>query len=345
MNRYKLSFFNYREAEDTEFEPLYHFEKQAMLEWLPEDPFRSLETAILGYRSRPTFMNSEFWLVYDENKVVGRVGTHIREGEDNKHMLWFDATVLPFYRQQGIGKMLLQKVVETAVANQRRLVMTDTCSRIPAGEIVAQKYGFRIGSKSHTNQLLISELNNQLLNEWMQLGETRAAKFSLVRWDGAYPEEEMDGIMSLIHLINTMPTDDMEVEDMQVTREQVREQEASFMKRGIERWVYAAKEKETGEFAGYTVVFWNPEKPHVLLQEDTAVFPHFRNNGLGKWLKAAMLKRVLDKRPQVTHVRTGNADSNAPMLKINNALGFKPFISWIVWQLETENLKAALANE
>ncbi|NJK46780.1 MAG: hypothetical protein HC933_23260 [Pleurocapsa sp. SU_196_0] len=38
----------------------------------------------------------------------------------------------------------------------------------------------------------------------------------------------------------------------------------------------------------------------------------------------------------MNRIRTGNADSNGPMLKINHSLGFKPFMARVEWQLEIE---------
>lgn len=55
-----------------------------------------------------------------------------------------------------------------------------------------------------------------------------------------------------------------------------------------------------------------------------------------------MLEEVLKAKPDVRFIRTGNADSNDAMLKINRDMGFKPYKAVTVWQLETEKLAAYL---
>jgi GNAT superfamily N-acetyltransferase len=85
-------------------------------------------------------------------------------------------------------------------------------------------------------------------------------------------------------------------------------------------------------------VIWMPTKPGIGLQGDTAVLDSYRNRGLGRWLKAAMIEKVLDERPDVKFIRTSNAESNAPMLKINQELGFQPYQSSSICQLETSHV-------
>jgi GNAT superfamily N-acetyltransferase len=110
------------------------------------------------------------------------------------------------------------------------------------------------------------------------------------------------------------------------------------VRRKVERWTLFAREKATGKIAGYTEVYWNPERPENLSQADTAVFEEYQGRGLGRWLKAAMIDKVLRERPQVKRIRTGNADSNAAMLKINTEMGFKPYKSWKNWQIELDKV-------
>jgi mycothiol synthase len=85
-----------------------------------------------------------------------------------------------------------------------------------------------------------------------------------------------------------------------------------------------------------------PTRAEFVFQGNTGVFPAYRNRGLGRWLKAAMLEKVVRERPQVRFVRTDNADVNAPMLKINNKLGFEPYLAETFWQVETEKVQAYL---
>jgi hypothetical protein len=47
-----------------------------------------------------------------------------------------------------------------------------------------------------------------------------------------------------------------------------------------------------------------------------------------------MLDRQLKLHPEIKFVRTTNADTNAAMLRINNELGFKPYMTSILWQME-----------
>ena len=58
-----------------------------------------------------------------------------------------------------------------------------------------------------------------------------------------------------------------------------------------------------------------------------------------------MVEKVRRDCPQGQFVRVGNADSNAAMLKINQALGFKPYLAECIWQMETEQVAQYLASK
>ena len=113
---------------------------------------------------------------------------------------------------------------------------------------------------------------------------------------------------------------------------------------GDQRWTLYAVHRGEGRLAGITEVYWNPNRPRILWQGFTGVMPAYRGRGLGRWLKAEMLIRILRDRPQVQVIRAGNADSNAPMLKINRALGFQRYVVWATWQVELEAVDRFLST-
>jgi mycothiol synthase len=58
-----------------------------------------------------------------------------------------------------------------------------------------------------------------------------------------------------------------------------------------------------------------------------------------------MMNRVLVGFPQVEVVRTGNANSNVPMLKINTEMGFKPYLDRVIWQMDARDVEDYLSKQ
>jgi len=75
--------------------------------------------------------------------------------------------------------------------------------------------------------------------------------------------------------------------------------------------------------------------PEMINQGNTGVAIDHRNRGLGRWLKAALIKHVLSEMPKVTKIRSENDVTNEPMLNINNQMGFKPIYSESYWMITT----------
>jgi RimJ/RimL family protein N-acetyltransferase len=195
----------------------------------------------------------------------------------------------------------------------------------------------------HTNQLRMDELDRDLLRRWQDSVAERAADFVLGEWDGAYPDDELPAIAALNDVMNSAPRDDLDVEDEHFSPEQLRQFEQSTFATGTQRWTLYVRHRTTRAFAGFTEVFWNPRQPQLLHQGGTGVFPEYRNCGLGRLLKAAMLTKILKEHPEIKFVRTGNADSNVPMLRINTELGFKPYMRQCVWQVDVSHVMSLLA--
>ncbi|HET9188433.1 MAG TPA: GNAT family N-acetyltransferase, partial [Acidothermaceae bacterium] len=73
-------------------------------------------------------------------------------------------------------------------------------------------------------------------------------------------------------------------------------------------------------------------------QEDTVVRPDHRNRGLGRWVKAEMLRWLAEEEPQLEQIVTWNATENAAMRDINTELGFVAGDTWAEWQFNVDAL-------
>jgi RimJ/RimL family protein N-acetyltransferase len=187
-----------------------------------------------------------------------------------------------------------------------------------------------------TQDLKVDQVERNLLRSWQERARERAATFELGVWEGTFPEESLEEVAAMLEAANLQPRGDIDMEDFHFTPDQVREMDANMLARGLEHWTMYARDLDTGEIAGFTDVVWNPNQPDLLNQSGTMVFERYQNRGLGRWLKAAMLEKVLKERPEVTRIHTSNAHSNAPMLHINDELGFQPYVSTTQWQVELD---------
>lgn len=344
-NTIVISPFNYREAGDEQFHQLADFLRAMAAESEPDDPPQSDEDATRMLRHLPSFYRVDAWQAKTPSaELVAFAWALTILTEENQHLMQFSIEVLRPYRRQGIGRRCLRAIFDDAVSQNRRLMIANTTDRVPAGQIFLERVGATAGVVSRINQLRMSELNRPLLSEWLKRAETLEAHFELGFWDGAYPEEELEAIAQLTDVMNQAPHDELEIEDIHMTPAMLREEEKVLLDRGSQRRTYYARERATGAFAGFTDLFVRKDRPAYAQVGSTGVFPAYRNHGLGRWLKAAMTDFLLREHPEVEYVRTQNANSNAPMRRINEELGFKLYRSETVWQVETDKLRRYLAE-
>jgi mycothiol synthase len=336
---------DHRAFSDAEAIALNTFQNRIRAEAWPDDLPRPVDDTRDRLRSMPGFVTFRLWAVWnaDNTAIIATASVEmLEEVEHNQHLAFCDISVLPEMRRQGIGKFLLGKIRDAVREQGRWLLVFDIDSMVPAGEAFICRLGAGVGLAEEINELELDNANWDLVKGWISRAEERARGFELGLWDGPFPEEDIDAAVGLLKVMNTAPKDDLDLGDFEWSADQVRAMDASWQTRKLERWVMYARHAETGDLAGYTMVFWNPRDPEILGQADTGVFPQYRRRGLGRWLKAAMVEKVRRDRPEVKRIRTDNAKSNAPMLKINRELGFKVTKTITAWQVEVDKVEAYL---
>ena len=338
-HRWTIKAFKGKTASDRELQAVHTFTNRMRAEYWPHDPPKPYKETAGRWRALPEFVEREAWAAWHSGEIVAMAIADVWRTEDNQHLADVEVEVLPAWRNQRLGTELLALAVDVAERKGRRLMIGGTDTNIPAGEAFADRLGARLGIEARTNELDLNDLDRDQMRAWMEKGQAKASDYALGLWEGPYPEDRIAAIAKLHEVMNTAPKDDLELEDMTRTPEEIRQIEASMAARDVERWTLYAEHRPTGQLAGYTEVFWSPHEPTILYQGDTGVFPEHRGHSLGRWLKAAMMEKVLSERPRVERVRTGNAASNGPMLTINYDMGFRHTKTWKIWQVETETVR------
>ncbi len=345
MTAYIVDVFNYKDASREDYQKLLDLRIAMREERSPGDPQPTLDEFITNFQSVPPFVVLQVVVAWtpDRTQAAAELEVSFTLTEDNKNLVGFNLDVHRNHRQHGLAAALLKYVVAFAQEHNRTLLITDTDSAIPAGELLMEKMGAMLGLESKTNRLQMADLDPALMRTWVAEAQEKATDFTLGLWEGQIPEEDLQDYMGIIEVMNTAPRGSLQLEDWHPTAEEVRQEEASMLAQGVERWTLYVRHVPSGEVAGFTETYYRPTRPQRIGQGATGVLPKYRNHGLGRWLKGAMMLKVLVERPQVKFVDTGNADSNAPMLKINHEMGFKPHLSHKVWQFTVEQAEAYLA--
>lgn len=287
------------------------------------------------WRLRSTQHERFDWLVEDATgEVIAAAGMNFGKAETNRHLAHVGGYVHPDHRRRGIGTALLDEAIAETRRQGRSTIILWTGSQVPAGEAFVARTGAEMALEGRLNRLDVARLDLALLDRMIAAGTESGRGFSLGWWIDTLPEEELEAVAKLFDAMNAQPRGKLKVEDHHLTADQLREGLRDLAANRVSRWVLYAREEATGVLAGFTEVFWHPDRPVLLNQGNTGVLPAFRGHGLGRLLKATMLKRVLAERPMVHTVDTSNADSNAPMLKINTELGFRLHSIGRTWQLE-----------
>lgn len=332
-------------ASEHEYACLVEFKNKLNKEYYPDDPPVPLEEQIQGWKNIPDLVEVQTYAGWNSSgsQILASCDIDIEKTETNKHIAYFRIEVLPEYRCQGLARQMLKLILPFAKERDRSLLMGWVNDRIPAAEIFMEHIGARKGLEGYTNQLKTAEFDRSLMDRWLEKREDLGRDFEMGLWDGAVPEEHLVETADLMSkLANDQPRDSLEMEDMKFTPEILRQIEKYFFGKGNKRWILYLIDRANQKFIGLTEVVWSPNRPGILNQGFTAVDSGYRNKGLGRWLKASMMKKILQERPEVEFIRTGNANSNAPMLKINREMGFKPYFANTLWQVDTAQVEKYL---
>lgn len=313
----------------------------------PEDPLRPDEVIETRMKRADPFESHEYFEISRDGLMVssfhGETVTPANpEYATNKHLYWADAYVRPDQRRKGVASLWLGVLARQMDEHGSTVVGFSVDHE--EGHAFLKWLGAKPKMTEIESRLELARVDWAKVERWVHEGEQRSPQTRLEIYDGPLPEEMWaDFAAQRTALLNTMPFEDLDLGDIVVTPERIREWNEQFALVGMVFHTALTREAD-GTISGMTDVEWAPYTRTHIQQQFTGVLPSARGRGIGKWLKAAMLLHIRELYPDAQWVATGNARSNAPMLKINRDLGFEPYRTAVEYQITREELGAKLKS-
>ena len=332
-----------REQPDDLLAELYQAGADLHAEATPDDPRTPLVDEIAAIRHLPAAEDAVVLVARDAaGEIAGRSWCGWEQLAGLDHVLWTEIAVLPGSRRHGLGRLLLDCAVGVAERRGLRLIVGRTRDNVPAGAAFCRRFGPDQGMVGRENRLDLRSVDQDLVRRWIADGPVRAPGYRLEFVAGRTPPALAEQVAEVLNVMNTAPRENLDISDTQLTPALLAEYEDAAAGAGGDRWAYYAVDVSSGRFVGVTDISIRPGTPDRVQVGDTGVEPTHRGLGLGKWLKAAMTRKILDELPDVRWVITWNAGSNDAMLAINDQLGFRTAAVFVTWQIATDRLRAQL---
>ena len=300
-------------------------------EVIPDEPDKPVDELLAEITGAPSHRRTHVLEALEDGEVAGAAILVAEDLQGRDTIAWLKTLVVaPSYRRRHVGSSMAAAVLERSREESRQRFQTFVPPTPAAAGFATGLGATRTGIVSHQNRLRTSDLDREMLERWIARAPERAGGYSLLCFDGRCPGEWLGGFTELVAVMNTAPRSDAD-EDVVYSTEQVVEQEEAHLASGGWGWTVCARHDSSGELVAFTELGGSRYRPWLAQQGETGVHPDHRNRGLGRWIKAVNASRLLVERPEVSVVETWNADTNAPMLSINEAMGFRRVAEWVEW--------------
>jgi len=322
--------FNPHTANEEIYSSFLDYLDELFIEENPGDPLIPREFVKNRLKNPPPGEKRIRKLVIDDksNTTIGHLFVLIhteksQQYENNKHSVVFEISFLKENYDRNHALELL-KIALSITEEHDEVTTVDTCSYREREWEMWESLGTKLALEGAETRLYLEEVNWELIEKWRKDGQKRAKEeeIKLISFQKC-PDDILKDFTSLYtEIIKLIPLGEFDYVLGDETPEIRREKEQRFEKLEYEWYTLATRERN-GEISGLTEIFYHKGRPHKVDQELTGVKHKYRRRGLGKWLKAEMLVFVKSNFPEAKFILTDNADINAPMLSINERMGFK----------------------
>ena len=254
---------------------------------------------------------------------------------DNTDFAEVQVCCAPADRGRGYAAAMLAHVEERARALGRSRLLAEVVWPVSMGAsgdgstdlAWARRQGFELGLVDVQRRLAVP-VDPALLDALAAEAAPHHAAYQLRSFTGPVPDDLVEGWAALTATLMTeapMGEIEREVESADVGLFRA-EEELLARQRRVK--VSTGALAPNGELVAYTDLVLTEHESERAYQWGTLVRPDHRGHRLGLAVKVANVRRLQESQPQIRTVVTYNAEVNAPMVAVNERLGFRP-VQWL----------------
>lgn len=295
----------------------------------PDAPFWTEDEAV--HLIRPDDPEERFvpFVAEDAHGTVLGSGIVFVPLEDNLDKAYFELNVAPAHRGEGIGDRLAEHVAGVVADEKREIALGQGYLPVDHDEShpvrrFAIRHGYALAN-TEVRRVLRLPVPDATIQGWIDEAARHHEGYRVTTYVDVVPAELRPSFVDLLNqLAVDAPTGDIDFEAGAMTVEVYEEQSRRRIETG--RRVLVTVAVHDGQAVAHSTLSVPPgdtEMPH-LNQWGTYVHRAHRGHRLGLAVKAANLRAVQQAHPERTLISTTNSPANAPMVAINELMGFRP---------------------
>lgn len=239
------------------------------------------------------------------------------------------------------GRTFLQAWVEHPTTGGEQVPAPTGHGSVSAADPAAQflwKHGWELGQIERISELRLPMPVGRLRDEALAASTHAGGNYRVLTWEGesegAYLDDlaRLNGDMSI-----DAPAGELEIDEEHWDAERVSQMERRAIASGATCLTAAVLHVPSGHLVAQSMLQLDlDDTTRPAQQDNTLVTASHRGRRLGMLVKAANLLQLADRYPECAGVFTWNAEENAHMLRVNEALGFAPLAAEGGWQKRLE---------
>ena len=270
-------------------------------------------------------VRKQLLVVEHGERVVGAARLDLPQ-HDNRHVVEVELAVHPEHRRRGAGRALVDAVERFARADGRTTVIgfadepPGREGRSP-GRLALGRLGYTVAQEEVRRDIHLP-LDPERVAALERSCRAHAAGYEVRLWWDHVPEDLVDDRAELARQMSTdVPKDELDWREEVWDAARVRRDEDLSLSMDRTHVAAGAVHVPTGRMVAFTTMGVARSAPQKAYQWETLVSQPHRGHRLGLLLKLRALVELAARSPETAFISTWNAQENAPMIAVNDALG------------------------